>query len=428
MTVAVCASGFASTSMTLGDATTPPRPHSSKRPLHPRHLENSSGYFLGRSPPQFVAMALIIGVPLLLLGMAMVLDRYPSWLGWTRLVIGAVTVLAAVELSSSPACFQASSCTGARLGSRAALAGGDGDRDCATCSRSAGRGREHITGRRRPPPRWRSELLLPPVVTLSASIRLAAPRADLRLSLLPMVARLVTPLPMSRTGFVGVSDPENSSLAASRIRALAVRSLIARDSAQRGAAAAGLLNTEVPRAGPRRTRRHRVRSTTVRQENLSMELPVLLQGSFSVQHPVKVGGHARHQLPPGDDSEAEIFVAEGTGQLSQLRHGRERMHSSADRIRQVPAADLSIHALVDRDMVPSPTKKSSPSRTPPKPNPSDKDASSSSFAAIGEPDYTSDRRGFVASDGRSSAPCSTTRAATSWALNLAIIVNVPTWA
>jgi hypothetical protein len=52
--------------------------------------------------PSLVAMALMIGVPLLLLGIAMVLDRYPSWLGWTGLVIGGTTMLAAVGLFLIP--------------------------------------------------------------------------------------------------------------------------------------------------------------------------------------------------------------------------------------------------------------------------------------------------------------------------------------
>jgi hypothetical protein len=55
--------------------------------------------------PSLVAIALMIGVPLLLLGIAMVLDRYPSWLGWTGLVIGGTTVLAAVGLFLIPSLF-----------------------------------------------------------------------------------------------------------------------------------------------------------------------------------------------------------------------------------------------------------------------------------------------------------------------------------
>jgi hypothetical protein len=50
-------------------------------------------------------MALMIGVLLLLLGIAMVLDQYPSWLGWTGLVIGGTTMLAAVALFLIPSLF-----------------------------------------------------------------------------------------------------------------------------------------------------------------------------------------------------------------------------------------------------------------------------------------------------------------------------------
>jgi hypothetical protein len=55
--------------------------------------------------PSLVAMALMIGVPLMLLGIAMVLDQYPSWLGWTGLVIGGTTMHAAVGLFLIPSLF-----------------------------------------------------------------------------------------------------------------------------------------------------------------------------------------------------------------------------------------------------------------------------------------------------------------------------------
>jgi hypothetical protein len=55
--------------------------------------------------PSLVAMALLIGIPLLLLGIAMVLDHYPSWLGWAGGVIGALTALAAVGLFLVPSLF-----------------------------------------------------------------------------------------------------------------------------------------------------------------------------------------------------------------------------------------------------------------------------------------------------------------------------------
>src|SRR5215212_11668958 len=61
----------------------------------------------GTHGPSLVAMALMIDVPLLLLGIAMVLDRYPSWLGWTGLVIVGLTMLAAVGLFLIPSLFPA---------------------------------------------------------------------------------------------------------------------------------------------------------------------------------------------------------------------------------------------------------------------------------------------------------------------------------
>jgi hypothetical protein len=50
-------------------------------------------------------MALLIGLPLLLLGIAMVLDQYPSWLGWAGIIIGAITALAAIGLFLAPSLF-----------------------------------------------------------------------------------------------------------------------------------------------------------------------------------------------------------------------------------------------------------------------------------------------------------------------------------
>jgi hypothetical protein len=55
--------------------------------------------------PSLVAMALLIGIPLLLLGIAMVLDLYPSWLGWAGAVIGGATLLAAIGLFLVPSLF-----------------------------------------------------------------------------------------------------------------------------------------------------------------------------------------------------------------------------------------------------------------------------------------------------------------------------------
>jgi hypothetical protein len=55
--------------------------------------------------PSLVAIALLIGVPLLLFGIAMLPDEYPSWLAWAGLVIGGVTTLAAVGLFLVPSLF-----------------------------------------------------------------------------------------------------------------------------------------------------------------------------------------------------------------------------------------------------------------------------------------------------------------------------------
>ena len=55
--------------------------------------------------PSLVAMALLIGLPLLLLGIAIVLDEYSSWLGWVGIVIGGITSVAAVGLFLMPSLF-----------------------------------------------------------------------------------------------------------------------------------------------------------------------------------------------------------------------------------------------------------------------------------------------------------------------------------
>ena len=55
--------------------------------------------------PSLVAMALMIGIPLLLFGIAMVLDQYPAWLGWAGILIGGPTALAAVGLFLVPSLF-----------------------------------------------------------------------------------------------------------------------------------------------------------------------------------------------------------------------------------------------------------------------------------------------------------------------------------
>jgi hypothetical protein len=55
--------------------------------------------------PSLVAMALLIGLPVLLFGIAIVLDEYPSWLGWAGIVIGGITAVAAVGLFLIPSLF-----------------------------------------------------------------------------------------------------------------------------------------------------------------------------------------------------------------------------------------------------------------------------------------------------------------------------------
>jgi hypothetical protein len=52
--------------------------------------------------PSLVAMALLIGVPLLLFGVALVLDTYPSWLGLSGMVVGLATLSAATGLFLAP--------------------------------------------------------------------------------------------------------------------------------------------------------------------------------------------------------------------------------------------------------------------------------------------------------------------------------------
>jgi hypothetical protein len=55
--------------------------------------------------PSLVAMALLVGLPLLLFGIAIVLENYPSWLGWAGIVIGGITAVAAVGLFLIPGLF-----------------------------------------------------------------------------------------------------------------------------------------------------------------------------------------------------------------------------------------------------------------------------------------------------------------------------------
>jgi len=48
--------------------------------------------------PSLVGMALLVGLPVLLFGLAAVADSYPSWLGWAGAAIGAVTAAMAVGI------------------------------------------------------------------------------------------------------------------------------------------------------------------------------------------------------------------------------------------------------------------------------------------------------------------------------------------
>jgi hypothetical protein len=45
--------------------------------------------------PSLVGLAILYGVSLLLFGLAIVLDAYPSWLGWAGMAVGAATLIAA---------------------------------------------------------------------------------------------------------------------------------------------------------------------------------------------------------------------------------------------------------------------------------------------------------------------------------------------
>jgi hypothetical protein len=49
--------------------------------------------------------AILWGVPLIVLGRALLLEGYPSWLGWTGLAVGAATVLGATSLFLAPDLF-----------------------------------------------------------------------------------------------------------------------------------------------------------------------------------------------------------------------------------------------------------------------------------------------------------------------------------
>jgi hypothetical protein len=55
--------------------------------------------------PSLMAIVILWGLPLLLFGRAMMLEGYPTWLGWTGLVVGAVTILGATALLLQPELF-----------------------------------------------------------------------------------------------------------------------------------------------------------------------------------------------------------------------------------------------------------------------------------------------------------------------------------
>jgi len=52
--------------------------------------------------PSLVAIAILYGVSLVLFGLAVVLDAYPSWLGWAGIVVGAATLIAATGQYLAP--------------------------------------------------------------------------------------------------------------------------------------------------------------------------------------------------------------------------------------------------------------------------------------------------------------------------------------
>lgn len=56
----------------------------------------------GTHGPSLIGMALLVGVPLILIGLALALEGYPAWLGWAGAVVGAATLITAVGLFLSP--------------------------------------------------------------------------------------------------------------------------------------------------------------------------------------------------------------------------------------------------------------------------------------------------------------------------------------
>lgn len=62
----------------------------------------TSGIAEGTYGPSLMGMAVLIGIPLVLVGSAMVMDTYPSWLGWAGICIGAATALVSLVLFLRP--------------------------------------------------------------------------------------------------------------------------------------------------------------------------------------------------------------------------------------------------------------------------------------------------------------------------------------
>lgn len=52
--------------------------------------------------PSLVAIAILYGVSLVLYGLAIVLDAYPTWLGWAGIVVGAATLITATGQYLAP--------------------------------------------------------------------------------------------------------------------------------------------------------------------------------------------------------------------------------------------------------------------------------------------------------------------------------------
>lgn len=90
--------------------------------------------------PSLIGMALLIGVPLTLFGLALALDTYPSWLGWTGTTIGAAS--RSFPLTQPPPGLRALRRT--RLAARATLARGRRHRDAAPRENAS----PHVTDRR----------------------------------------------------------------------------------------------------------------------------------------------------------------------------------------------------------------------------------------------------------------------------------------